>query len=199
MILLKTVLLSLLLSSCALATPLQPLHLAAPGPYISVSPPPDALLLLPRARSDWITTQSTAKHVTWGKYAITIWQSTALLPVVAAAQPLQEFYQKATLAAIQAVGAKLVTSRYVFGLGSLKLYIDTLDGSPVDWDMVISFAGRMVGAAKTGWTDHYAAVVKDKVSGALTAISLQAAGGTAVAWLSGGSGVEQFKNDPFAN
>lgn len=193
MILLRNLGFSFLLT-CALATTPRPPHSPETSPSIG-QPSPN--LLLPRVQPAWITTQSTGAHVTWGNYAITFWRSTAILPVVAAVQPMRDFYNKVTLAAIQAMGNRLVTSSYKFGLGALNLHVDTLDGSPIDWEMLISFAGNMVGMTNLGWTDHYAAVVKDKVTGVLTLVSLDA-GGAAVAWLNGGTWVEQFKNDPFA-
>lgn len=186
----------LILSASTLGIASHPLIDAEPRPH-SISSVPN--ILSPRARPDWLTTQSTGAHLTWGKYAITFWKSAAILPVVAAATPLRDFYTKATLAAVQASIARVETNRYTFGLGALNLCIDTLDGTPIDWQMLILFTGNMVGETKKGWTGHYMAMVKDKVTGVLTLISLEAVGGMATAWLSGGTTVEQFPNNPFGS
>ena len=77
--------------------------------------------------------------------------------------------------------------------------MDTLDGSPIDWQVLASFASKMVGAANRGWTGHYRALVKDRMTGALTVVSLEAADGVARAWSSGTSSVEQSRNDPFGS
>lgn len=66
-------------------------------------------------------------------------------------------------------------------------------------EMLIHFAGNMVGLTNRGWTDHYTALVKDQVTGALTLISLEAAGGVAMAWLGSATSVEQYGNDPFGS
>ena len=112
---------------------------------------------------------------------------------------MAEFYQKAALEVIRVLSAQLVTNTFTFRLGALRLYVDTLDGGPINWQMLLSFASNMVGAANRGWTGHYGAFVKDRVTGVMTAVSLEAAGGVARAWLSGGSSVEQSRNDPFGS
>lgn len=195
MILLRNLYLSALFT-CALAHATQPHHITASGPD-GLSTASNGLF--PRAPPGWLTTQSTGAHVTWGNHAVTFWRTTALLPVVAAATPLRDFYQKLTLATVQAITAQLVTNTYTFGLGALSLHIDTLDGSPIDWNTVIAFAGNMVGATNAGWTDHYAAVVKNTVTGVLTAVSLGVVGEGVGAWLGSGTSVEQFRNHPFGS
>ena len=186
----------LTLFACALATAPHPLNAREPNPNTS---PPAPNVLVPRVPPNWISTQSTGQHSTLGRYAVTFWRATAILPVVAAAQPLADFYRKATLAAVQAISAQLITNSYTFGLGALSLYVDTLDRSPIDMEMLIQFAGNMVGLTNRGWTDHYTALVKDQVTGALTLISLEAAGGVAMAWLGSATSVEQYGNDPFGS
>ena len=178
------------LLACALAAILQPSPNDGP-------PTPNALH--PRALPKFITTQSTGVHVIWGNYAINFWKSAAFLPLASAAHPMAEFYQRAALEVVRALTSHVITHTFTFGLGSLNLYVDTLDGSPIDWQMLASFASNMVGAANRGWTGHYGALVKDRMTGALTVISLEAAGGVARAWLSGGLSVEQSRNDPFGS
>ena len=181
--LLRIVGLSFLLTYALATSPRPP---RGPGTSLGVRQP-SRNIVLPR----WLTTQSTGAHVTWGNYAVSFWRSTAILPVVAAAQPMRDFYRNFALAAIQAISNELVTNSYTFGLGALTLYVDTLDGSPIDWELMISIAAEMIGATNRGWTDHYAAVVKNTVTGVLTLVSLDAAGGATAAWLNGGFSVEQ--------
>ncbi|KAF6238229.1 hypothetical protein HO173_003509 [Letharia columbiana] len=186
----------LTLFACTLATAPHPLHVRETNPDPS---PPAPNVLDPRVPPNWISTQSTGQHGTRGRYAVTFWKATAILPVVAAAQPLADFYRKATLAAVQAISAQLITNSYTFELGALNLYVDTLDRSPIDMELLIQFAGNMVGLTNRGWTDHYTALVKNQVTGALTLISLEAAGGVAMAWLGSATSVEQYGNDPFGS
>ena len=100
---------------------------------------------------------------------------------------------------VRALTSHVITHTFTFGLGALNFYVDTLDGSPIDWRMLASFTSSMVGAANRGWTGHFRALVKDRMTGALTVVSLEAAGGVARAWLSGGSSVERSRNDPFGS
>ncbi|KAF6222453.1 hypothetical protein HO133_001539 [Letharia lupina] len=186
----------LTLFACTLATAPHPLHVRETNPDPS-SPTPT--VLAPRFPPNWISTQSTGQHATSVRYAVTFWKATAILPVVAAAQPMADFYRKATLAAVQAIRAQSITNSYTFGLGVLNLYVDTLDRSPIDMEMLIQFVVNMVGVTNRGWTNHYAALVKDQVTGALTLISLEAAGGVAMAWLGSATSVEQYGNDPFGS
>ena len=169
-----------MLFTFALTTPLKPAHLTD---ATLNDIPHSRNVLSPRVPPNWISTQSIGGHFTWGIYATSICKSTAILPIVAAARPMAGFYRQATLAAQRATTANLVTNSFTFGLGALTLYVDTLDGSPIDWDMVVQFAERMMVEANRGWPNHYGALVKNRVTGVLTLVSLEAASGAVGAWL----------------
>ncbi len=106
------------------------------------------------------------------------------------------FYRELALAAIRASSVNRLMSSCTFIFGSLNLYVDTLDGSPVNWDMVVRFAGNMLLATNRGWTGHYGALVKDTLTGVLTVVSLEAAGGVAGMWLNGGVDVGDSADGP---
>ena len=164
--------------------------LAAP----SLSPPVldtsknDMLLprraLSPRVPPGVITNQPAVGHVRWGNYPITFLITTAILPIASAVLPLADFYRQAHLAVINALTSGLTTNTFSFTLGALKLYVDTLDGGHIDWQMLIEFTNQMVVFATRGVTEHYVALVRDRVAGTLTAVALETG---ASMWLSGGS------------
>ena len=149
------------LLACALAAILQPSPNASP-------PTPNALHH--HALPKFITTQSTGVHVIWDNYAINFWESAAFLPLASAAHPMTEFYQRAALEVVRALTSHVITHTFTFGFGALNFYVDTLDGSPIDWQMLASFTSSMVGAANRGWTGHFRALVKDRMTGALTVV-----------------------------
>ena len=146
-----------------------------------------------------ITNQPNVGHVKWGNYPITFLSTTAILPIAGAAIPLADFYRQAHGAVINAITSGLTTNTYSFTLGALKLYVDTLDGEHIDWQMLIQFTSQMVGFTNRGVTDHYVALVRDRLAGTLTVVALETAAGQASMWLNGGTSVEQYKNDPFSN
>ncbi|KAM0800323.1 hypothetical protein BDR22DRAFT_821805 [Usnea florida] len=183
--------------------------LAAPSsssPHV-LDPSENDILLPHRALSPrvppkgWgvITNQPTVSHTTWGNYPITFLATTAILPIAGAATPMADFYRQAHVAIINAITSGLTTNTYSFTFGALKLYVDTLDGGHIDWQMLIHFTSRMVGWSNRGVTDFYVALVRDRVAGSLTVVALETAAGTASMWLSGGASVAQFENDPFSN
>ena len=183
----------IILITCARVSFSQPAALPNVNPKIH---PPSPDFLFPRAQHGVITTQSTGSHHTWGTYIVTFWQSTAILPVIAAAHPLETFYQQAHLAFINAHLSQTVTHAYTYSLGALTFYVDTLDGSPIDWQIVLQFTSYMVGMTNRGWLNHYAAFVKNLITGTMIAVSVGVADGAAM-WLNGGTSVQQFKNTPF--
>ena len=77
--------------------------------------------------------------------------------------------------------------------------MDTLDGSPIDWDMVFHFTSRMIERTNRGWTQHYTAMVRNTVTEVVTMISLEAGAEAAGAWLNGGTSREQLPHDPFGS
>ncbi len=193
MILLWNLFLSVFVAGALAAVPHPLRHVVESDPVIVPFAP---RTLLSRTSPRFTTSQYIGEHVLWGSYAIAFWKTAATIPVAAAAHSMAEFYQELALAAIRAFSANRVVSSCTFSFGALNLYVDTLDGSPVNWDMVVRFAGNMLLATNRGWTGHYGALVKDTLTGVLTVVSLEAAGGVADLWLNGGVDMGESADGP---
>ncbi|MCJ1453540.1 hypothetical protein MMC28_003887 [Mycoblastus sanguinarius] len=125
-----------------------------------------------------------------------MWRTAAVLPLMTASLDMNEFYNDVMAAANTAFLSKLVTNTYTVTLGCMRLFVDTLDGSPIEWAFVAHFGGKMLAMTSKGWTDHYTATFHNAKTGTVVLVSVQAVSAAGVASLgflqgldSGGSAI----------
>ena len=73
---------------------------------------------------------------------------------------------------------RAITNNFDHSMGALQIVMDTLDGSPMDWEFVIFLASQMLQLTQKGWTGHFMGAFTDIRTKKVVFVTLQAVTGT---------------------
>lgn len=114
-----------------------------------------------------------------GPFKVFILKSVAIMPVLAAAEEMQDFFSVVSQTGSLQKLAGRVTDHYDFGFGAIKMFLNTLPAAaneaapPLDWDLVMWIGSQLLQMTNLGWTDHFAALFLDPTTNVQTFVTLQ--------------------------